>query len=135
MSTASTTNPAELPPHLEAVIDQLRAALLPGADAATKGAAAHACRVLLGVLDAQPGQPLQVPTTATASAAPTSAPMAPMAPAPSLPIDRFLAAFVTKFGAELPAADPSVPFVTLGHASSLFAQFANLGGASFGGGR
>lgn len=132
MSTAPT-NPAELPPHLEAVIDQLRAALLPGADAATKGAAAHACRVLLGVLDAQPGQPLQVPTTAT-SAAPTSAPIAPVAPAPSLPIDRFLAAFVTKFGGDLPAADPSVPFVTLGHASSLFAQFANLGGV-IGGGR
>ena len=58
---STPTNPAELPPPLEAVLGQIRAALTPGADAATKGAAAHACRVLLGVFEAQPGQPLQVP--------------------------------------------------------------------------
>lgn len=125
---STTTNPAELPPHLEAVISQLRAALLPGADAATKGAAAHACRVLLGVLEAQPGQPLTGAAPSMPTAAPTSTPTAP-APIAVAPIDRFLAAFVTKFGGELPAADPSVPFVTLGHASALFSQFAALGGA------
>lgn len=132
MSTTNP-NPAELPPHLEAVIGQLRAALLPGADAATKGAAAHACRVLLGVLEAQPGQPLTAAAPSMPTAAPTSAPtMAPTAPPTMAPIDRFLAAFVTKYGGELAPADPSVPFVTLGHASALFSQFAALGGA-FGG--
>lgn len=125
----STTNqPAELPPHLEAVIGQLRAALLPGADAATKGAAAHACRVLLGVLDAQPGQPLQVPTGAAAPAATTAAP-APAVPMMEAPIDRFLARFVERFGGDVPAADdPSVPFVGLRHGAALFSQFAALGG-------
>lgn len=125
---SSTNQPAELPPQLEAVIGQIRAALVPGADAATKGAAAHACRVLLGVLETQPGQPLQVPTAAPAAAAAavSSAPAA--APGPSgAPIDRFLVRFVEKFGAEV-APDPSVPFVNLGHASMLFAQFAGLGG-------
>lgn len=123
MSTP-TTNPAELPPHLEAVIGQIRAALVPAADAATKGGAAHACRVLLGVLEAQPGQPLQVPT-ATTAAAPSSP--APAVSSSEAPIDRFLARFVEKFGADV-APDPSVPFVGLGHASMLFAQFAGLGG-------
>ena len=120
-----STTPPELAPHLEAVINQLRAALLPGADAATKGAAAHACRVLLGVLEAQPGQPLTVAGPSTPTAAPTPTPTA--APT-AAPIDRFLAAFVEKYGGELTPADPSVPFVTLGHASALFSQFAALGG-------
>lgn len=126
MSTPPTTNPAELPPHLEAVIGQLRAALLPGADAATKGAAAHACRVLLGVLDAQPGQPLQVPTGAATTAAP-AAPV-PAAPTMEAPIDRFLARLVEKFGDAPAAEDPSVPFVGLRHGAALFSQFAALGG-------
>lgn len=126
MSTP-TTNQAELPPQLEAVIGQLRAALLPGADAATKSAAAHACRVLLGVLDAQPGQPLQVPTVNAAPAA-TAAPVSPPAsPATEAPIDRFLARIVEKFGADV-TADPSVPFVGLRHGAALFEQFAALGG-------
>lgn len=129
MSAPPTTNPAELPPHLEAVIGQLRAALLPGADAATKGAAAHACRVLLGVLDAQPGQPLQVPTGAPAAAAPAAPAPAPAVPVMDAPIDRFLARFVEKFGADVSAADdPSVPFVGLRHGAALFSQFAALGG-------
>ena len=124
---STPTNPAELPPQLEAVIGQIRAALTPGADAATKGAAAHACRVLLGVFEAQPGQPLQVPipppmATAAAAAVP------PVAPTMDAPIDRFLARIVEKFGGDLPAADPSVPFVNLGHVSALFAQFGGLGG-------
>lgn len=130
--TTAPTNPAELPPHLEAVIGQIRAALLPGADAATKGAAAHACRVLLGVLNAQPGQPLQVPTGSAAPAATPAAP-APAAPTMEAPIDRFLARLVEKFGGDVSAADdPSVPFVGLRHGSALFAQFAALGG-NFGG--
>ncbi len=126
----STTNqPAELPPHLEAVIGQLRAALLPGADAATKGAAAHACRVLLGVLDAQPGQPLQVPTAAAAAApAATTAAPAPAVPMMEAPIDRFLARLVEKFGGDVSAEDPAVPFVGLRHGAALFSQFAALGG-------
>lgn len=123
---SSTNQPAELPPHLEAVIGQIRAALLPGADAATKGAAAHACRVLLGVLEAQPGQPLQVPTAAAGAVVSSSPAVAPVPPTMA-PIDRFLAAFVQKFGADV-EPDPSVPFVGLGHASMLFAQFAGLGG-------
>ncbi len=130
MSTPPT-NPAELPPQLEAVIGQIRAALTPGADAATKGAAAHACRVLLGVFEAQPGQPLQVPIPppmATAAAAGGTAAAAPVAPTMDAPIDRFLARIVEKFGGDLPAADPSVPFVNLGHVSALFAQFGGLGG-------
>ncbi len=127
---STPTNPAELPPQLEAVIGQIRAALTPGADAATKGAAAHACRVLLGVFEAQPGQPLQVPipppmATAAAAAVP---PVPPVAPTMDAPIDRFLARIVEKFGGDLPAADPSVPFVNLGHVSALFAQFGGLGG-------
>ena len=128
MSTP-TTNPAELPPQLEAVIGQIRAALTPGADAATKGAAAHACRVLLGVFEAQPGQPLQVPTPPPmATAAGAVPPAAPVAPTMDAPIDRFLARIVERFGGDLPAADPSVPFVNLGHVSALFAQFGGLGG-------
>jgi hypothetical protein len=119
---STPTNPAELPPPLEAVLGQIRAALTPGADAATKGAAAHACRVLLGVFEAQPGQPLQVPIP------PPMPPVAPVAPTMDAPIDRFLARIVDKFGGDLPAADPSVPFVNLGHVSALFAQFGGLGG-------
>lgn len=126
MSTPPT-NPAELPPHLEAVIGQIRAALVPGADAATKGAAAHACRVLLGVLDAQPGQPLQVPTGAAAPAATTAAP-ASAAPTMEAPIDRFLSRLVEKFGGDVSAEDPAVPFVGLRHGAALFSQFAALGG-------
>ena len=123
-----TTNPAELPPQLEAVIGQIRAALTPGADAATKGAAAHACRVLLGVFEAQPGQPLQVPTPPPMATGAVAPPAAPVAPTMDAPIDRFLARIVERFGGDLPAADPSVPFVNLGHVSALFAQFGGLGG-------
>ena len=135
MSSPTTNQPAELPPQLEAVIGQIRAALVPGADAATKGAAAHACRVLLGVLDAQPGQPLQVPTAATAAApAPTTAAAPAVVPTMEAPIDRFLARLVEKFGGDV-APDPEVPFVTLRHGSALFAQFAALGGLGVGGAR
>lgn len=131
MST-TTNQPADaLPSQLEAAIGQLRAALQPGADAATKGAAAHVCRVLLGVLDAQPGQPLQVPTASAAPASASAAAPPPAAPAipstPDAPIDRFLAAVVAKFGGDL-TPDPSVPFVSLRQGAALFEQFAALGG-------
>jgi hypothetical protein len=122
----SSQNPAELPPQLEAVIGQIRAALVPGADVATKGAAAHACRVLLGVLEAQPGQPIQVGGAAPAAATPA----APVVPVVQGPIDLFLARFVEKFGADLPPPDPSVPYLNLGRAGAVLAQSfgAMLGG-------
>ena len=126
MSTP-TTNPAELPPPLEAVVGQIRAALVPGADAATKGAAAHACRVLLGVLEAQPGQPIQVAGPAPAAAPSSPAPVVPVVQGP---IDLFLARFVEKFGADLPPPDSSVPYLNLGRAGAVLAQSfgAMLGG-------
>jgi hypothetical protein len=121
----------ELPPALEAAITQIRAALQAGADVEAKRTAALACRVLLNVLEAQPGQPLQVPTgSASAPAgAPTASasPGAPASPAaPASPIDVFLSRFAAKFGADV-APDPSVPYVRLGQAAAVFEQLIGLG--------
>lgn len=120
----SNPNPAELPPQLEAAIGQIRAALMPSADPTTKEAAALSCRVLLGVLEARPGQPLQVGAVAS-MVAPASTTVAPMLP-PVGPIDLFLARIVDKYGGDLPP-DPSVPYLDMGRAAGVLAQA--LGGA------
>ncbi|MBE7524666.1 MAG: hypothetical protein HS109_20185 [Burkholderiales bacterium] len=134
MSSNANPTPAELPPQLEAALGQIRAALQAGADPATKHAAAAACRVLLVVLEAQPGQPIQVPnmgaTAAPASpsaapAAASSSPTSPSAPTQA-PIDLFLARFVDKFGADV-QPDPSVPYVRLGQVGAVFEQIARVG--------
>ncbi len=132
MSSNANPNPAELPPQLEAALGQIRAALQAGADPATKHAAAAACRVLLVVLEAQPGQPIQVPNmgATAAPASPSAAPAAASSSSPSAPtqapIDLFLARFVEKYGADV-QPDASVPYVRLGQVGSVFEQIARVG--------
>lgn len=126
---SSTANPAALPPQLEAALTQVRAALVPGADEATKAAAALSCRVLLGVLEARPGQPIQVGQPVTSAPRPTAPPATgPAVPLPPVgPFDLFLARFVEKYGADLPP-DPSVPYLDMGRAVGVFAHV--LGGGA-----
>ena len=60
-----------MPEVHEQLIDQVRAAFEPGANAATKQAAAQACRMMLSVLDpggAAPSSPPSSPPAAGASA-------------------------------------------------------------------
>jgi len=110
---SSTSQPAELPPQLEAAISHIRAALTPGADVAAKEAAALSCRVLLSILEARPGQPIQVGTPAVPSSA---APLLPVGP-----IDLLLARIVEKHGADLPP-DPSVPFLSMDRAAAVLSH-------------
>lgn len=62
----------------ETLIQQIRNAFEPGAPAETRGAAALACRTLLGVLEPAIGQPADVPRAgaSTSTATPGSPPPA-----------------------------------------------------------
>lgn len=128
---SSNPNPAELPPQLEAALGQIRAALRAG-DPESKRAAAMACRVLLAVLEAQPGQTIQDPSATSAPSSPAASPTSPSSPTPTVPqapidaFDAFLARFVDKFGGDV-KPDPSVPYVRLGHVAAVFEQFSRVG--------
>ena len=66
----------------ESLLTELRAALAPGADAATRRAGADACRALLAVLD----PPASVPALAASPTSHIAVRPGPAAPTPTLPL-------------------------------------------------
>ncbi|HEU4731793.1 MAG TPA: hypothetical protein VFT22_28045 [Kofleriaceae bacterium] len=70
-TTAEPTQPDDIAPPLVALLATLRAAVAKGASPGARAAGATACRSILTVLDARPGQPLAPPHP---SASPTSPP-------------------------------------------------------------
>lgn len=73
-----TAPPDEIAPPLVSLIASIRTALTRGASAEARAAGATACRSILTVLDAKPGQPL------AASPQPLMAPASPASPLASL---------------------------------------------------
>jgi len=67
---------------MEQFLDQIRAALVTDASDAARTAGATACRTILAVLDAKPGEPMHVSDAATASHSSTTPLLAAMPPAP-----------------------------------------------------
>jgi hypothetical protein len=68
-----TPPPEDIAPPLGTLIAAIRAAVAPSAPAETRTAGAHACRAILAVLEAKPGQPLALtppPTPRSAQASP-----------------------------------------------------------------
>jgi hypothetical protein len=69
-SESPPSEPADLAPPVAGLIEAIRAGLAPGASPELRAASATACRSVLTVLEAKPGQPL------------TAAPLPPASPAP-----------------------------------------------------
>ena len=70
-----TSQPDDIAPPLAALIASIRAAVTPGAPADTRTAGANACRSILMVLEAKPGQPLAATQQRTSSTAQSTAPV------------------------------------------------------------
>ncbi len=128
---------AELPTNLEAAIGHIRAALLPGADAAARAMAFNVCHALARVFEAQPlgaagPEPAAAPTPAAVvnpidkvlarfltlmgGHPATATPPTATAPAPAL-LDQVLERVAATFGRDLPS-DPSIPYLNLGQSAA-----------------
>ncbi len=73
---APTAQPEDIAPPFGTLIAAIRAAVAPSASAEVRTAGAHACRAILTVLEAKPGQPLAPtpqPTSSIAQASPLAA--------------------------------------------------------------
>ncbi len=79
----STAQPDDLAPPLASLIASIRAAVTPSASAEARTAGANACRSILTVLEAKPGQPLAATPQRAASTAPAS-PLAALLSQPGL---------------------------------------------------
>lgn len=81
--TETASRPDELAPPLVSLIASIRAAVTRDASADARAAGATACRSILAVLEAKPGQPLAAAAQATAPASPAS-PLATLLSQPGL---------------------------------------------------
>jgi len=79
----SSASPDDIAPPLASLIASIRAAVTPSASAEARTAGANACRSILTVLEAKPGQPLAATPQRTASTAPAS-PLATLLSQPGL---------------------------------------------------
>lgn len=81
------SQPDEIAPPVASLIASIRAALTPRASGETRAAGATACRSILAVLEAKPGQPLAPtppPTSPPSPAAPVASPLATLLSQPGL---------------------------------------------------
>ena len=78
-----TAPPDDIAPPLASLIASIRAAVTPSASAETRTAGANACRSILTVLEAKPGQPLAATPQRTSSTAQAS-PLATLLSQPGL---------------------------------------------------
>lgn len=82
-ATESTTQPDDIAPPLASLIASIRAAVTPSSSAEARMAGANACRSILTVLEAKPGQPLAATPQRTSSTAQAS-PLATLLSQPGL---------------------------------------------------
>jgi hypothetical protein len=78
-----TATPDDIAPPLASLIASIRAAVTPSASAEARAAGANACRSILTVLEAKPGQPLAATPQRTSSTAQAS-PLATLLSQPGL---------------------------------------------------
>ena len=78
-----TAQPDDIAPPLASLVASIRAAVTPSASAETRTAGANACRSILTVLEAKPGQPLAATPQRTSSTAQAS-PLATLLSQPGL---------------------------------------------------
>lgn len=71
--TEPAADPADVTPPLASLIASIRAAVARGASADARIAGANACRSILTVLEARPGQPLALPPPQSSPIPPSSA--------------------------------------------------------------
>jgi hypothetical protein len=93
----------ELVMNSESLLASIRAAIADGAPDDARAAGAHACRTLLGVLDAQPNAPIAAPASPIATT---------VAALRGLPADQLLDLMIAKLRTLVPvdAASPSQSF-------------------------
>jgi hypothetical protein len=82
-ATERTAQPGDIAPPLASLIASIRAAVIPSASSETRAAGANACRSVLTVLEAKPGQPL-APTPQRTPPAAQASPLAALLSQPGL---------------------------------------------------
>jgi hypothetical protein len=70
--TEPVADPADVAPPFASLIASIRAAVARGASPDARAAGATACRAILAVLEARPGQPLALPPPQSSPTSPTS---------------------------------------------------------------